>query len=430
MAIDYQKLYADRIGGEKFGTDTTVYKFEKIKRARDAFQLAHPEIPVINVGVGEHDGLEPLRVSRTIAEEVHKKRNKGYPDNGILEFQQAAARYVNRNFGTKIPKDKEAAKWVIHGFGSKNILALLPTSLINPGDVTLMTVPGYPVFGTWTKYLGGEVLDIPLREENGFLPNLDDVRCTIEYQQNKAGKKVKAFCVNYPNNPTGADGTPEFYEGLDELAHEYNFLIVQDAAYADLRFANRKPTGIFQAKGGLESGVMIFSMSKAANMIGRRLGFMVGAPGIISAHANVKDNSDSGQDSAIQRSAIYALDHPEVARQIAGKYERRLGRLVDILNKNGFNAKMPAGSFFEYVRAPTGARDGRTFANAEEATKYMLEEHGVSTVPWDNVGHYLRFSATFDAGKYNGRLKGNVEADEKVLSELDKRLQKMQLKFD
>jgi LL-diaminopimelate aminotransferase len=165
-------------------------------------------------------------------------------------------------------------------------------------------------------------------------------------------------------------------------------------------------------------------------MIGRRIAFEVGNPKLIAAHANIKDNSDSGQDSAIQRAAAYALDHPEFTQQIASKYERRLGRLVDILNSHGFSAKMPEGSFFLYTRAPTGTKNGVKFENAEQATKYMLEQHGVSTVPWDDVGSYLRFSATFDARRGEQGLAGSLEVDEYVFEDLDKRLGKMQLKFD
>jgi LL-diaminopimelate aminotransferase len=328
--------------------------------------------------------------------------------------------------------------------GSKNILALLPLSFINPpkvvgrapngscilqpGDVTLMTTPGYPVLGTHTGYLGGSVVKLPLREENGFLPDLNQAKKTIE-DLAAEGKKVKLFCLNYPNNPTGADAPLEFWNEVSALAHEHNFVVAHDAAYAGLAYG-RKPTGILQAEGGLECGIGIYSMSKAFNMIGRRIAFAAAHPKLVAAHANIKDNSDSGQDSAIQRAAAEALANPEFTEQISGKYERRLGRLVDILNSHGFSAKMPAGSFFLYTKAPTGTRDGKTFANAEQATKFMLEEHGVSTVPWDDVGAYLRFSATFDAGKYNGRLKGDAKADGKILSELDKRLGKMQLKFD
>jgi LL-diaminopimelate aminotransferase len=426
MAMDYQKLYADRIGGEKFGTDTAIYKFEKIKRARKAFEAAHPEIPVINVGVGEHDGLQPELMSEVIARETREKRNKGYPDNGIIELQRAAVRHTNRTFRTNIP-EADADKWAIHGMGSKNILALLPAGFINPGDTTLMTVPGYPVAGTWTRYFGGKVVNLPLHESNDFLPDLNEVDKIVPIL-NKVSK-VKLMVVNYPNNPTGADGNREFYGDLARLANKYGFVVAQDGAYAGLEFG-REPTSILQAEGGLECGLMIYSMSKAFNGIGRRIGIMVGNPKLIAAHANVKDNSDSGQDSAIQRAAAEALEHPEYTRQIASKYERRLGRLVDILNQNGFNAKMPAGSFFQYVRAPTGTRNGDTFKNAEEATKYMLEQHGVSTVPWDDVGSYLRFSATFDAGKDYNVLAGNPEADEVVLTELNKRLGNMQLKFD
>ena len=148
-----------------------------------------------------------------------------------------------------------------------------------------MTIPGYPVFGTHTKYLAGKVLPIPLTAENGFLPNMKDVDGTIRAFNGKGSGRVKAVCFNYPNNPTGAGATLEFFQDASDLAHEHNLVVVHDAAYAALDFGGRKPTGILQAAGGLECGIQIHSMSKAFNMIGRRIAFAAGNPKLIAAYA-------------------------------------------------------------------------------------------------------------------------------------------------
>jgi LL-diaminopimelate aminotransferase len=430
-----EKLYADRIGGEKFGKDTTVYKFAKIKSAKQAFKKAHPDISVIDLGVGEHDGIAPMPVRSTLKKEIDNPSNRGYADNGILEFQQAAAKYLNRMLGIDLPTDEEAAKYVMHGIGSKGILSLLPLTVINPGDVTIMTVPGYPVLGTHTGYLGGHVVKVPLSEENGFLPDLEtltghnpeEIDSIIPVIEEMKGK-VKLVCVNYPNNPTGADATPEFWEKLVEIAHKYNFIIVHDAAYSSLTYKG-EPNSPLQVDGGLDVSLGVYSLSKAFNMIGYRIAFVAGNPKLIAAYANVKDNSDSGQAKMMQRAGITALEHSEDSELIRIKYQRRLSRLVEVLNSHGFKAEMPAGTFFLYTRAPTGTKDGKRFETAEDASQYMLLEQGISVVPWDDVGHYIRFSATFESGNPS-TLTGEQHQEEKILGELDKRLGKLKLKFD
>lgn len=425
--FDVEKLYADRIGGINFGKDATVYKFEKIKRAKRAFMKEHPDIPVIDLGVGEHDDIAPADVRDTLEQEIDNPENRGYADNGIIEFQQAAAKYLNRMLGIHIPADEEAAKHVMHGIGSKGILSLLPLTIVNPGDVTIMTVPGYPVLGTHTSYLGGRVVKVPLKEENGFLPELEKLAQDIPDIEKEMNGKVKIFCVNYPNNPTGADANSEFWSHMVGLAHEYNFVIVHDAAYSELTY-KEEPNSPLQVPGGFDVSLGVYSLSKAFNMIGYRLAFVAGNPRLIAAYGNVKDNSDSGQSIMLQKAGITALEHPEATQLIVAKYKRRLKRLAEILNKHGFKAKMPDGTFFLYTRAPAGTKDREKFETAEDASQYLLLQQGISVVPWDDVGHYLRFSATFQSG--DDEDKKPEELDEAVFRELDRRLEKLCLKFD
>jgi LL-diaminopimelate aminotransferase len=156
-------------------------------------------------------------------------------------------------------------------------------------------------------------------------------------------------------------------------------------------------------------------------MTGWRLGFVAGNPRVVSAFGMVKDNCDSGQFKAIQRAGIYALEHPEMTAEIGKKYERRLRRLTDTLSAIGFDVTMPRGSFFLYTRAPKATKGGRRFKTAEDVSQFLIAERLISTVPWDDVGHYLRFSATFLA---------KDDADERrVLDELKTRLSDLALVF-
>lgn len=405
-----QSLFADRIGGPMFGKDTKIYKFEKIKRAKRAAMAAHPGEELIDLGVGEPDEMAFPGVVKKLQREAEKPENRGYADNGIPELKEAAARYLARVFGVKgINPGTE----VLHGIGSKPVLAMLPAAFINPGDITLMTVPGYPVMATHTRWYGGAVHSLPLTEAQRFLPDLDTIPVDVR-------RKAKLLYLNYPNNPTGAGATKAFFEKVVRFARANHIIVVHDAAYAALMYGS-KPLSFLSVPGAKDVGVEIHSLSKAYNMTGWRLAFAAGNARVIAGYGMVKDNYDSGQFKAVQKAGIHALDHPEITDRIKAKYERRLRSMVDTLRDLGFSATMPAGTFYLYVRMPKGVRGGRQFANAEEFSEFLITEKLISTVPWDDAGPYLRFSATFEA-------KG--KADEKrVLAEFKKRMNGLAFEF-
>jgi LL-diaminopimelate aminotransferase len=411
MASTYiQKTFADRIGGAKFGKSTKIYKFEKIKRAKAAAQKAHPGVELLDFGVGEPDDMAFPGVVETLQREAARWENRGYADNGIAEFKEAAARYLDRVFGAP---GIDAQTEVIHAIGAKPALAMLPACFINPGDVAVVTVPGYPVMATHTKWYGGRVVELPLTQERKFLPNLGALKASDL-------KRAKLLYLNYPNNPTGASATREFYQDVVKFAKKHKLIVVVDAAYASLTYGE-EPFSFLSIPGAKEVGVELHSLSKAYNMTGWRLGFVAGNPLVVSAFGMVKDNCDSGQFKAIQRAGIYALEHPEITVEIGRKYERRLRRMVDALGAVGFDVTMPRGSFFLYTRAPKAVKGGRKFKGAEDVSEFFITEKLISTVPWDDVGHYLRFSATFLA---------KDEADERrVLDALKSRLSDLGLVF-
>jgi LL-diaminopimelate aminotransferase len=405
-----QSLFAERIGGAMFGKEQKIYKFEKIKRAKRAALSAHPGAELIDFGVGEPDEMAFPGVVQSLQKEAAKPENRGYADNGIPEFKDAAARYMQKVYGVGgINPETE----VLHGIGSKPVLAMFPAVFINPGDVTLMTVPGYPIMGTHTRWYGGTVVNLPLREENGFLPDLDSLPGDVK-------KKTKLLYINYPNNPTGAGATRAFFEKVVTFAKENSVIVVHDAAYAALTFGAR-PLSFLSVSGAKEVGVEVHSLSKAYNMTGWRLAFVVGSERVIAGYGNVKDNYDSGQFKAIQKAGVYALDHPQITDEIAAKYERRLRAMAAVLAEMGFNAKMPAGSFYLYVKMPKGVRNGRRFSTAEEFSEFLITEKLISTVPWDDAGAFIRFSATFES-------QGKAD-EQRVLEEFKKRMAGLQFEF-
>jgi LL-diaminopimelate aminotransferase len=395
----FQSLFAERIGGSNYGKSNKIYKFEKIKRAKRAALAAHPERRLLDFGIGENDDMADPLVRDVARREIDRLENRGYADNGIAGFKEAAAGFMKRVFGVQLDPVTE----VNHAIGSKPALAMLPACFINPGDATLMTVPGYPVAGTHTSYYGGEVYNLPLREENGFYPDLAGIPADVR-------RRAKLLVLNYPNSPTGVTATRDFYRQVIDFARTNRIVVVQDAAHIMLSY-DGPPLSFLKVEGAKEVGVEVHSMSKAFNMIGWRMAFVAGHPKIVQAFADVKDNCDSGQFMAIQQAARAALEHPELAEQTREKYRRRLQKLVAALRQVGFQARMPSGTYFLYARAPRGCA-GRTFANAEEASQFLITEQSVCCVPWDDAGPYLRFSATYlakDEGEEDGLMRESVE---------------------
>lgn len=407
-----QSLFAERIGGKMFGKDTAIYKFEKIKRAKRAALEANPGKELFDLGVGEPDEMAFQEVVQKLHEETLKPENRGYADNGGPVLKEAAARYMKNLCGVTV----DAETQVCHSIGSKAALSILPACLINPGDVVLMTVPGYPVFGTHAKYYGGVVHHLPLLEKNQFLPDLKSIPADVL-------AKAKVLVINYPNNPTGASATPEFFTEVVAFAKKNNIVVIHDFAYAALVFEG-KPMSFLATPGAMDVGVELHSASKNFNMTGWRCGFVVGNELLVKAYATVKDNTDSGQFLGIQNAVAYCFDHPEITQKIATKYSRRMDLLVPALQKLGFQVKKPKGSFFLYAPAPKKAvGEGKTveFANGEAFSQWMITENLVSTVPWDDAGAFVRFSVTFSS-------KG--ESDEKrVVEELARRLGRYQFTF-
>ena len=405
----FQQLFASRIGGANYGKGTEIYKFEKIKRAKRQALADYPDRQLIDFGIGENDSLADAEVRQRMAVEINKPENRGYADNGIADFKAAVARFMHRRFGVQL----DPATEINHCIGSKTALAMLPACFINPGDVTLMTVPGYPVAGTHTKYYGGSVHALPLLEENHFFPDFSRISDDL-------WERVKLLVINYPNSPTGKTATTEFYQQVIELAREKQFVVVQDAAHALLTY-DGPATSFLAVPGARDVGVEVHSLSKGFDMIGWRIGWVCGHATLVRAFADVKDNCDSGQFAAIQQAAVTALDDDRIPQRICTKYRRRLEKLVATLQQAGFQCQMPGGTYFLYTRAPAGVAGGPRFASAEQASQHLITQQSIVTVPWDEAGPYLRFSVTYVAD--------TEQAEDELMAETARRLKALQLEF-
>ncbi len=405
----FQQLFADRIGGANYGKGTDIYKFEKIKRAKRQAIADYPDRQLLDFGIGENDAMAAEIVRQQMAAEINQPENRGYADNGVSEFKVAVADFMKRNCGVELDPETQ----VNHCIGSKTALAMVPACFINPGDITLMTVPGYPVAGTHTNYYGGSVFKLPLLAENDFLPDLANVPRDVF-------QKTKLLVLNYPNSPTGKTATREFYEHVIALAREHSFVVVQDAAHLMLTY-DSEPLSFLSVPGALEVGVEIHSMSKGFDMIGWRIGWVCGNPLIVQAFADVKDNCDSGQFIAIQKAAAVALDDDTIHQGVRQKYERRLQKLVSTLQNCGFQCSMPGGTYFLYTPIPRGTESGTTFSSGEEASQCLIKNCSIVTVPWDDSGPFLRFSVTYEAV--------DEAAEDALMVETAARIQSLNLVF-
>ena len=410
-----QNLFAERIGGVNYGKDTAIYKFEKIKRAKKAALDANPGAEIIDMGVGEPDEMAFPEVVDKLHEEAQKPENRGYSDNGGQALKVAAANFLEKVCGVNgIDPDSE----VLHSIGSKAALSILPAAFINPGDYVIMTIPGYPVFGTHAKYFGGQVHHLSLTAENNYLPDLDSIQADVL-------EKAKVLVLNYPNNPTGASATPEFFAKVVEFAKANDLIVIHDAAYIGLVYDGNQPLSFLATPGAKDVGIELHSTSKNFNMTGWRCGFVAGNPLLVKAYGDVKDNTDSGQFLAIQNASAYCYDHPEITEAIATKYSRRMDKLVGVLQGAGFQVNKSGGSFFLYMSAAKAAvkSDGERveFENGEALSQWLIREKLISTVPWDDAEPAIRFSVTFAASD---------EADEdRVINEIAARLGDVKFEF-
>ena len=410
-----QNLFSERIGGVNYGKDTAIYKFEKIKRAKKAALDANPDAEIIDMGVGEPDEMAFPEVVTKLHEEAQKPENRGYSDNGGQALKIAAANFLKKECEVSdINPDTE----VLHSIGSKAALSILPAAFINPNDYAIMTIPGYPVFGTHTKYYGGKVHNLSLTAENNYLPNLNSI-------PDEVLKKAKVLVLNYPNNPTGASATKEFFSEVVDFAKRNNLIVIHDAAYIGLVYDGNQPLSFLATPGAKDVGIELHSTSKNFNMTGWRCGFVVGNQLLVKAYGDVKDNSDSGQFLAIQNASAYCYDHPEITKSIATKYSRRMDKLVGVLQKSGFKVNKSGGSFFLYMSSAKAAvkTDGKRieFKNGEDLSQWLIREKLISTVPWDDAEPAIRFSVTFAAE--------NETDEDRVMSEIESRLSNVKFEF-
>jgi LL-diaminopimelate aminotransferase len=270
---------------------------------------------VISFGIGDPDLPTPANVIEKLCQAARDPANHRYPETeGLPQLRQAIAAWYHKRFNVTLDPNTE----VLPLIGSKEGIGHIAFCLIDQGDVALVPDPSYPVYAIGTQLAGGTPHYLPLKEENGFLPDLGSIPADVL-------QKSKLLWLNYPNNPTGAVAGLDFFNQAAVFAKENNIAICHDGPYSEVTFGGYCAPSFLQAEGAKEVGIEFNSFSKTYNMTGWRIGYAVGNADMTDALKRLKSNLDSGIPQAIQLAAIEALNGPQdVVTQHNAVYERRV----------------------------------------------------------------------------------------------------------
>ena len=340
-------------------------------------------IDVISLGIGDPDLPTPEHILASLKEAAMNPANHRYPESeGLPELREAIARWYQTRHGVTL----DPASEVVVLIGSKEGIGHLPLCLIDPGDVSLITDPGYPVYEIATMFAGGESVRLPLREEDGWLPRLDEIDPEV-------AARARILWLNYPNNPTGAVADLAFFERAIGWAREHDVVIAHDLAYADVTYDGYVAPSILEVDGARDVAIEFNSLSKTFNMTGWRAAMAVGNAEVIDALTRVKSNLDSGLPQAIQQMAITALDDPRdsIASHNA-IYQRRRDRAVEVLQELGLRVESPKASLYVWAKLPANEPSSGEYAAR------LVNETGVVLTPGAAYGEagegYVRLSLT------------------------------------
>lgn len=358
----------------------TPYLFAEIDKKRDA--LRDQGIDVISLGIGDPDLPTPAKVVEAMAEAITKPANHQYPDYaGSKAFRGEASSYMKRKFGV----DVDPATEVLALIGSKEGIAHLHTAFVNPGDYVLAPSIGYPVYSIGASLQNAHTYYMPMTADNDFLADFDNVPSDIV-------DKAKIMFLGYPNNPTGAIATEEYFDRAIAFCREHDILLAHDNAYVDLTFDGYRAPSILERPGAKDVCIEFFSLSKPYNMTGWRIAFACGNEQAIQALGTVKNNLDSGQFTAIQDAAIVALrDCDEDVAHMCDIYQKRRDLILDALHAIGVECEAPKATIYVWARVPQGH-------TSESFSATLLEKAHVVVTPGSGYGPdgegYIRISLT------------------------------------
>jgi LL-diaminopimelate aminotransferase len=380
-AID-TSMYADRLA------HLPPYLFARIDALKE--QKQRQGVDVIDFGVGDPDLPTPDHIVEALCTAARDPSTHHYPSYvGMLDYRKAVADWYRVRFSV----DLDPVTEVLALIGSKEGIAHVPEAFVNPGEYVLATDPGYPVYKTSTLFAEGKLHEMPLLEENAFLPVLEDIPADVV-------RRAKLMFLGYPNNPTGAVAPRSFFEEVVDFAREHEIVVVHDNAYSEIAFDGYRPLSFLEIDGARDVGIEMHSLSKTYNMTGWRIGMACGNAEIIAGLGRVKTNVDSGAFDAIQRAAIAALSGPQgCVADACAVYQERRDLLVRGLRDLGFDVPSPRATFYVWMKVG----DSMKFAAR------MLDEAGIVVTPGVGFGTngegYVRFAITRSVGRIEEALE-------------------------
>lgn len=355
---------------------------------------------IISFGVGDPDLPTPPHIVEALIEGARDASTHRYPAyTGMPELRTAIARWYGKRFGVELDPDTEVQPLV----GSKEGIFHLPVAFVDPGDVALVPDPGYPVYETGTILAGGEAHPLPLRAENGFIPDLGAISTDIL-------QRATVLWLNYPSNPTSACVDLEFFRHAVGFCLRHDLLLAHDAAYTEVTFDGFIAPSALQVEGAMDCAVEFHSLSKTYNMTGWRIGWVCGSPVAVEALKRLKTNVDSGIFDAVQRAGIAAIEGPQepLARTIE-TYRHRRDLLCDGLKSMGLIVEPPRGSIYVWAPVPSGH-------TSASFTNFLLDTAAIVVAPGTGYGPsgegFVRFSLTLA----DDRLEEGVERLRKVVT--------------
>jgi len=357
-----------------------VYPFVEISR-KIAEKRAQGK-PVITFGIGDPDLPTPDSILDHLTTAAREPENHRYPETeGLPEFRASVSTWYQNRFGVDLDPETE----ILSLIGAKEGIAHIGLALIDPGETVLQPDPAYPVYNIGTLFAGGEPYWMPLLEKNKWLPDLGDIPRRVASQS-------RVMWLNYPNNPTGAIASLEYFERAVAFAKANDIVLLHDACYSEVAYDGYQPASILQIPGAKEVAVEFHSLSKTYNMTGWRIGMAAGNPEVIRALFKVKSNLDSGVAQAVQKMAIAALNGPQDYLKLRNaRYQARRDRILPVLSRIGLEVDPPKASLYIWAKVPNGFTSS-TFATA------LLDDKDIVVTPGSSYGKYgegyIRLSLT------------------------------------
>ncbi|MFX3624092.1 MAG: pyridoxal phosphate-dependent aminotransferase [Ectobacillus sp.] len=355
---------------------------------------------VINLGQGNPDQPTPDHIVKALQTAAEQPLHHKYPPfRGQPALKEAIAIFYEREYGVKLNPETEVAIL----FGGKAGLVELPLCFTEPGDTILVPDPGYPDYWSGVSLARAKMEMMPLLASNHFLPDYDEIA-------SETANQAKLMFLNYPNNPTGAVATKEFFDKTVQFAGKHNIIVCHDFAYGAIGFNGKKPISFLQADGAKDIGIEIYTLSKTYNMAGWRIAFAVGNASVIEAINLLQDHMYVSVFGAVQEAARQALLQPQTCvAELVERYESRRNTLIAACREIGWNVTAPEGSFFAWLSVPEGYTS-QSFADL------LLEQAHVAVAPGIGFGKHGE-----------GYVRVGLLHNEQRLQEAIKRIEKLQI---